>query len=72
MSISGVDDGSTKQDPAINANKGLLNLKKFETCFDASLEIMANYSADLLDGGKPKLCSDHEMQHATSGVHSVH
>ena len=50
MSRTGVEDGSTTQDPAIKTHRGLLNLKKFESSFQASLdEAMANFSADLLD-----------------------
>jgi hypothetical protein len=49
MSSSGVQDGSITQDPAISTQKGLLNLKKFETGFNTSLdEAMANLFADLL------------------------
>jgi hypothetical protein len=36
--------------PPIKTHRGLLNLKKFESSFQASLdEAMANFSADLLD-----------------------
>jgi hypothetical protein len=46
----GVEDRSTTQNPAIKTHKRLLNLKKFESSFKASLdEAMANFSADLLD-----------------------
>jgi hypothetical protein len=48
--VEDVEDGSTTQDPAIKIHRGLLNLKKFESSFQASLdEAMANFSADLLD-----------------------
>jgi hypothetical protein len=47
---SGVEDGSTTQDPPIKSHRGLLNLKKFETGFEASLhEAMATFAPDLLD-----------------------
>jgi hypothetical protein len=50
MSRTGVEDESTTQDPAIKTHRGLLNLKKFESSFQASLdEAIANFSADLLD-----------------------
>ncbi len=43
-----VEDGS--QDPAIKTHRDLLNLKKFESSFNASLdEAMANFSGDMLD-----------------------
>jgi hypothetical protein len=45
-----VEDGSTTQDPPIKTHKGLLNLKKFERSFQASLdETMATFAIDLLD-----------------------
>ena len=45
-----VEDGSTRQDPPIKTHRGLLNLKKFETSFEASLhEAMATFADDLLD-----------------------
>jgi hypothetical protein len=50
MSTTGVEDGSTTQDPSIKTHRGLLNLKKFESSFNSSLdEAMSNFSADLLD-----------------------
>jgi hypothetical protein len=45
-----VEEGSTTQDPPIKTHRGLLNLKKFESSFQASLdEAMANFSDDFLD-----------------------
>jgi hypothetical protein len=50
MSTRGVEDGLTTQDPAIKIHRGHLNLKKFQSCFNASLdEAMANFSTNLLD-----------------------
>ncbi len=50
MSTTGVEDGSTMQDPAIKIHRGHLHLKKFQSCFNASYdEAMANFSTDLLD-----------------------
>jgi hypothetical protein len=50
MSTTGVEDGSTMQDPSIKTHRGLLNLKRIESSFNASLdEAMANFSADILD-----------------------
>ncbi len=50
MSTTGVEDGSSKQDPAIKTHRDLLSLKKFESSFNASLdEAMANFSGDMLD-----------------------
>ena len=47
---TGVEDGSTTQDPRIKTHRDLLNLKKFETSFEASLhEAMATFAIDLLD-----------------------
>ena len=47
---TGVEDGSTTQDPRIKTHRGLLNLKKFETSFEASLhDAMATFAHDLLD-----------------------
>ena len=57
---TGVEDGSTTQDPPIKTHRGLLNLKKFESSFQASLdEAMANFSADLLDS--PVNTRQHEL-----------
>ena len=43
------EDEQTMQDPLMSANKGLLKLKKIESCFNASLHgTMANFSDDLL------------------------
>jgi hypothetical protein len=45
-----VEDGSTTQDPPGKTHRGLLNLKKFETGFEASLhEAMATFADDMLD-----------------------
>jgi len=45
-----VEDGSTTQDPPSKTHRGLLNLKKFETGFEASLhEAMATFADDMLD-----------------------
>jgi hypothetical protein len=49
MSTTGLEDGSTTQDPSIMTQRGLLNLKKFESSFKESLDkAMANFSADML------------------------